>query len=53
MNLASGKILKKTMLESVVNKDLNTFKQAFKELEKVTYQEMIAESAEKIKRTYR
>jgi hypothetical protein len=53
MNLASEKLLKKSMLESVVNKDFNKFKQIAKELETLTYQEMIAESAEKIKRNYR
>lgn len=53
MNSANEKILKKTILESVVNKDFNKFKQAIKEIETITYNEMVAESSEKIKRTYR
>lgn len=53
MNSANEKILKKTILESVVNKDFNRFKQAIKEMETITYNEMVAESSEKIKRTYR
>jgi lambda repressor-like predicted transcriptional regulator len=53
MNLASEELLKRSTLESVLNKDFNKFKQIAKELETLTYQEMIAESAEKIKRAYR
>ena len=53
MNSASQKILKQTMFESIVNRDLSKFKEIAKEVEKLTYNEMIAECSEKIKRTYR
>lgn len=53
MNSASVKLLKQTMLESVVNKDSNKFREALKQVETLTYKKMVAESSEKIKRTYR
>lgn len=53
MNSASQKLLKQTVFESIVNKDLGKFKELAKEVESLTYKKMIAESSEKIKRNYR
>ena len=53
MNLSKEKILKQTMLESIVNKDFSKFKEVLHETYNDTYKELVEENSEKIKRLYR